>query len=586
MSDCGEGRDAPLKARVLDRISDGVVGLDADLRYTFVNDTAADFLGVSREELLGTHLWEVFPDATGTTAQEKIREALDTRRQTSYERYNDQTDQWYNTRVYPDEDGVTLYFTTISEREEFEYEFDANRQLTELIRNTTEAIYVKDRDGHYRLMNEAAANLFGLDSEAVLGKHDEELFDAESTAGIRAVDEAVVEHGEPRTRESALYIDGERHVFLTNKYPYRDDDGNVVGVMGISRDITDRNHREQRLEELTEQYDALCENAQDGIFVVNVDTAGDETTFRFERLSPSTESMTGLHNDDVRGKTLREALGADIASTLRENYRRCVDAREPITFEETFSLPEGSMTLQTKLAPVVVDGDVTRIVGITRDTTTRVEREASLERRNERLDEFAAVISHDLRNPLSIAQGHSALLADDSDAGDVEQILAALERMDAIVQDTLTLARQGRTVADTEPVELRSLVHRYWRMVDTRAATVDVVDDVTVDGDPSRLGQALENLFRNAVEHAGDTATVRVGRATDAGFYVEDDGPGIPDDQRNQVFDAGHTSVADGTGFGLAIVERIADAHGWQVDVRDSESGGARFEFSDVDVVS
>lgn len=94
----------------------------------------------------------------------------------------------------------------------------------------------------------------------------------------------------------------------------------------------------------------------------------------------------------------------------------------------------------------------------------------------------------------------------------------------------------------------------------------------------------LENLFSNAVTHAGADVAVTVG-ALDGGFYVADDGPGIPEDVRGTVFEAGHSTEEDGTGFGLAIVEAIADAHDWTVSLAESKAGGARFEFTGVDVL-
>ncbi|PSQ16582.1 hypothetical protein BRD00_10515 [Halobacteriales archaeon QS_8_69_26] len=103
------------------------------------------------------------------------------------------------------------------------------------------------------------------------------------------------------------------------------------------------------------------------------------------------------------------------------------------------------------------------------------------------------------------------------------------------------------------------------------------------DADPGRLEHVFENLFRNAVEHGGDDVTVTVG-ALDGGFYVADDGPGIPEDRREEVFDVGTSTAADGTGFGPTIVRHIVETHGWRVRVAESEDGGARFEVTGVEV--
>jgi signal transduction histidine kinase len=152
--------------------------------------------------------------------------------------------------------------------------------------------------------------------------------------------------------------------------------------------------------------------------------------------------------------------------------------------------------------------------------------------------------------------------------------------METLIDDFLRLAREGQAIDGTEPVSLAHCSRRAWSGVDTADATLVVETDGTVDADPSRLRQALENLFRNAVEHGGSGVTVTVGDVVD-GFYVADDGPDIPDGERERVFELGETSSADGTGFGLAVVERIVKAHGWKIAVTADEDDGARFEVTE-----
>ena len=208
-------------------------------------------------------------------------------------------------------------------------------------------------------------------------------------------------------------------------------------------------------------------------------------------------------------------------------------------------------------------------------------REGDLARQNERLDEFASVVSHDLRNPLNVARGRLELLDDDCDSPHISRMETAHERMEALVEDLLALARTGRSVGDTEPVSLERIAVDVWQTVDG-GGSLSVADDVGyVDADDSRLRELFENLVRNAVDHAGDDVAVTVGRMNESdrsGFYVADDGPGIPADRRETVFKRGHTTADDGTGFGLAIVAEIAGAHGWSVRAIDAAAGGARFE--------
>jgi signal transduction histidine kinase len=105
---------------------------------------------------------------------------------------------------------------------------------------------------------------------------------------------------------------------------------------------------------------------------------------------------------------------------------------------------------------------------------------------------------------------------------------------------------------------------------------------MALEAEWQRLRQLFENLFRNAVEHGGDQVSVTIGELED-GFYVADDGPGIPAEDRQSVFEYGESTAEDGTGLGLAIVRRVAEAHGWTVSVTDSDTGGARLEVSGID---
>jgi signal transduction histidine kinase len=243
-----------------------------------------------------------------------------------------------------------------------------------------------------------------------------------------------------------------------------------------------------------------------------------------------------------------------------------------------------------------------------------------LEAQNDRLERFASVVSHDLRNPIDVARGRLRFARETGDDEHFEEASTALDRMETIVSEVLTLVDAGEESIDPERVPLGSVAREAWRTVDTAEAELAVVGDTTVLADGPLLRQLFENLLRNSVEHGstssrpeaddsvehsstgswdsknrgdsvehgvpesdqGGGVTVRVGGLPD-GFYVEDDGPGIDPGDREEVFDAGYTTSRSGTGLGLNIVAEIASAHGWTVEVTESEAGGARFEFSGVE---
>jgi len=217
--------------------------------------------------------------------------------------------------------------------------------------------------------------------------------------------------------------------------------------------------------------------------------------------------------------------------------------------------------------------------GIMRDVSDRVERERKLEQQNERLERFASIVSHDLRDPLQTARATLAVArAGDDDA--LDELVDIFDRMDELIGDVLTLAKEGRAVGQTEPVAVDGVARDAWSTAGTGTASLDVAATVpTLSADPERLRTLFENLFRNAIEHGSPDVTVSVGPLADgAGFYVEDDGPGFGDADADSLFDYGYTTAENGTGFGLSIVDEIARSHGWAVTATTGDDGGARFE--------
>ncbi len=218
-------------------------------------------------------------------------------------------------------------------------------------------------------------------------------------------------------------------------------------------------------------------------------------------------------------------------------------------------------------------GRVLTFADVTESETYRQE----LERQNDRLETFASMVSHDLRNPLTVAKGNLELAREERDSRDLEAVGRALDRMNELIEDVLQLARQGQPIDETEPIDLREIAESSWEMTDSEEATLVVSEDPEIEADPDRLRQLFENLFRNSLEHGSPAVTVTVG-SLENGFYVEDDGLGIPEEIREDVFGSGFTTNEGGTGFGLAIVKEIVDAHGWTIRVTEGGEGGARFE--------
>ena len=342
-------------------------------------------------------------------------------------------------------------------------------------------------------------------------------------------------------------------------------------LAGAAARFRTRKAREREARRTTNRYRALVDHFPDGgVFLFD---EGLEYT-----LAGGTElSAVGLAAEDVEGRTAHDLFPEDVADELATYYRRTL-AGEEHTFEQSY---QGNH-YRIKTIPVRDDGEVVAGMAVSQNVTDHVERKRELERQNERLDEFASAVSHDLRNPLNVLGASLELAEETGDPTHFERAGRAVDRMERLVDDLLTLARQGEDIADTQPVDLAGLVGDCWRTVSTGTGTLLVETEFVCRADHGRLRQLLENLLANSIDHGGESVTVTVGDLPD-GFFVADDGPGIPDEEREQVFESGYSTTREGTGFGLSIVREVAEAHGWTVSVADSEAGGARFEITGVE---
>jgi len=286
-------------------------------------------------------------------------------------------------------------------------------------------------------------------------------------------------------------------------------------------------------------------------------------------------------------------LTGRIGDPLADVVPALIDDTEPTGYarEITRVVDGDRLHLRVEAAPTSDRDGPTGYTLSVRDITALRQRTESLEQQTEQLEQFASVVSHDLRNPLSVAHGYVTDLRhriEDGEAVDdpdrLDDVEVSLERMETIIDDALTLAREGQAIEERSVVSLRTVVEDAWRTTAVDRTTLDATGarGVEVYADADRLQTMFENLFRNSIEHGGETVTVRVGTVED-GFYVEDDGPGIPEENREMVFQSGFTT--GGTGLGLAIVDNIVDAHGWTVAVGDGTDGGARFVVSGVDIL-
>jgi len=466
-----------------------------------------------------------------------------------------------------------------------------------------ELFYVIGTDGNLVRWNETLSSVTGYVDAEISRMDAVDFFPEEEREKISDAVERVIEKGMATVESSVLTKRGDtiHHEFtgarLTNH------EGEVIGLAGIGRDITHRKEREQELKESKRKLQAVLDSVDAAIWIR-------DTKSRFSLVNQAFCDLFEIDDEtEVVGKRPEELLPEEVASQFRENDRKTIENGHRTEIEEKVRTPHGTRTYLTRITPLFDERDrVYGTCGIASDITELKEYEERLERQKENLDEFASLVSHDLRNPLSIFQGYLEKAEETGDTEDFAKCREAVDRMDALIDDLLSLSRNASGTEGVKTLSLTEVAERTWRETRTPNAELRLGEDATVVADEGQMRQLLKNLFRNSVEHgptsdeqrdhhetvrqtpkAGatqsdateDSVTVKVtGIHEGNGFRVEDDGKGIPDDERDRVFEPGHSGDEDGTGLGLRVVKQVVDAHGWDVTVTESEEGGAAFEIT------
>ena len=602
---------------ILEAAGDAVYALDLDGVLASVNERLVEWTGYSRERLLGSHASLVLGEEEVERGRAAVRALLT----------GDHTVDQFEGRLHtadgetlPVEARVTLLeengtvkgstgvLRGIAQRKEREREL---RRYESVFEELDDAVYVLDNDETLVYVNSTYASMKGVDPAELIGDPITEWADDETIAlareareELRAGDRTVgVVENVFNTADGQTIPAELRLINITRA------DGRTERV-GVIRDITERKEYERSLEALSgTARELMAATSRETVAEVGVETVRDILGLEANALHLYEESnngegslvpvaITDACREVVGDPPTFSGSGSIAWRVYQQGEALAVDdvhddpdiynPDSPVRSELHLPVGDYGVLIACSSAPERFDqrdmalgrilaSSIETALEQVKQTKQLRERERELTRQNERLSRFASVVSHDLRNPLNVAQGRVELASEETGNAHLEDAAKALDRSQALIDDLLTLAREGETIGEREAVALHDLLEACWTTVETGEATLRVETDRTVNADESRLRQLFENLIRNAVEHGSEGVVVTVGELED-GFYVEDDGPGVPETERERVFEPGHSTSEHGTGFGLAIVRETAEAHGWGVRVTEGSAGGARFE--------
>ena len=577
---------AAIHAEVLGLLPDAVTVLDFDLRVLYLNDLSAAYLrhaGIDPESAIGQPLADALGAILPDDYLRAIERAAAERRVVTIERHAIPLGRWVETRVVPSEHAITLYSRDLTKRHEAERRAaESNALLHAILTNTTDAIFVKDREGRYLTINSVGAAALHRTPDEVIGRKDDDFLSDHISTELREVELEVLRTRRTIQREDLLIIDGVRRWFLSSRGVWRDAQGAVGGIVGMATNITERRQREQANSLLAEAGRVLAESLDyrttlNTVAHLAVPALADWCSVLVKTPDGALETLAVAHSDAEREQSAREMVkrypnapetptGASrVVSTGRsEVYTEISDellaavARDAdhlamlrrIGMQSAMIVPMrahgrtlGAISLiAAESGRGFTERDLPIAEELARRSALAIENAELFEAAaaaNRAKSEFLASISHELRTPLNAILGYTQLLADgitgpvnEAQEHQLKRVRASATHLLGLIDEVLSFSRleAGRetvALADSEvSVALEDAITIVRPLAAARDLGLEVVPPPAPDGEPLRmvtdvlkLRQILVNLLGNAVKFT-DRGTITLATRLDGDDVV------------------------------------------------------------------
>ncbi|MCZ6671927.1 MAG: PAS domain-containing protein [Verrucomicrobia bacterium] len=486
---------------------------------------------------------------------------------------------------------------------------DAHRSMLQAIIDHSPAdIYLKDLDGKYLLVNKNFGERVKMDPAQVIGKTAQDLFPKTEADQLTANDAAVLNAGQANQFEEPLSLDDGTHTLLSEKFPLRDEDGQIYAVCGISTDITSRKAYEKKLRNLNSQVQ------QQGRTLETVLSASPSIVYMFDSqgrflyANQSGAANFGVRPVDIIGKTWKALKLPDgVFEPFMEQVTRAFKTGKTIKDDLSYPTPDGGQDFAYTLIPIMdIRGRVVNVIAYVNDVTLDREKDRvlkqqtrDLHRSNLELEQFAKIASHDLNEPLRMVQSYLKLLNESLGEDLTEEAKKILDyardgagRMKLLINDLLEYSRVGVGKEPSQNVKMNdlvTLVERDLKMcIHESDATITVGDLPAVWGNAIQLRQLFQNLVSNGIKYNKEPnpiIEISVDQRNDMWvFEVKDNGIGIEAKDFDKIFHIfqrlhGRAEYS-GTGIGLAICRKITLQHDGDIWVNSEPGEGSSFFFS------
>jgi PAS domain S-box-containing protein len=608
----------------LNQISDGFVSLDNDWCYTYVNKKAGEFLGRSPESLIGKYIWTEFPKGVDLPFYHAYYKAVNTQQTQYLIEYYEPFDKWFENRIYPSPDGLSIYFTDFTEQKKADIN---NQMLLSLIETSDNFVGLATLEGKPIYLNANGRNLVGLDANEKLSNSIADFFPEQ-------YQDVIVNEHMPNIFEHSKWK-GETHLqnFKTGEFIpiamsgflIEDRITNKPIAIGIvATDITEHKKAEEELIKNKIFLDSIINNIGDPVFVKD-----DKSLMIL--VNDALCSLFNMTRAEILGKTLAENVPLEERESFLSIDKQVISTGIKNVNEETLSMSENeTRIISTKKTRFVDSSGHKFLVGVIRDITDRKKAEIELEKHRNNLEElvdlrttelekekvkaqsadlmksaFLATMSHELRTPMNSIIGFTGILLKELAGPLNEEQKRQLSMVKNSGQHLLGLINDVLDISKIEAGRLKVSIYHF-NYLTTLEKTIDFLLpqaskkeiqilseiselNITLNSDERRVEQVLLNLISNAIKFSNQgTITVKVDVVDNLVVtQVIDQGIGMSKKDINKLFmpfiqlDGGGLSrTHEGSGLGLAICKSLIEKLGGTIQVQSKVGKGSNFTFT------
>ena len=489
--------------------------------------------------------------------------------------------RWVELRgeVMAEEDGTpsriigTVFDITDSKRAAEEIERH-HALLKTIVENINDAIFAKDLECRYLLLNAGGAMMAGVSSAEAIGKSDDFLFGPDAAKICREEDLGVMESGKTKQYDTTALISDQWRTFLTTKAPLRDRYGKVNGLIGITRDISNMKRAELALKESEGKFKSLYEGAFENISIFEMVRGADGVIVDWlvRDNNPAAQEYLGKPMESIVGKRVTEIFGAQNMNGFIDTSRKVMESGRG-EFSETYFQWNGRYYMYS-MFPIGND----RLATVGLDITERKAAEEALRKANRKLGLLNGVTRHDMTNQLMVVSGIVSLMELEGRGFSTDHLIK-LNRSITSLRNQLEFMRQYQEIGAMAPEwqELHQLVQK--AVGQLSLGEMQVTEEATgllIRADPL-FEKVVYNLVENAIRHGGGVRHLSISvieGGTSIKLVFQDDGRGITDKEREYLFQPGR---GKNTGFGLFLSKEILEITGMSLIEESTGGNGARF---------